>query len=242
MTPEQKRQAQRREFLRSHGFPLAAGTVAVGGLAVAIAIFLADDRQPPIRKAPDLTVVTLVEPPPPPPPPEVVEPEMVEQPEVVEPEIEHEEITEEPPEPSDEPPAEVASDEPPLGPLGLDAVAEGPGDAFNLAGRPGGNGLLGGGGGGGSRWGWYAYIVQQQLEQALRAHRRTRTARTQIEIRLWADESGRVTRVVLNPSTGNSAIDDAIKNEILAGLQLREPPPLDMPMPIVARVTARRPG
>ena len=124
MTPEQKRQAQRREFLRSHGFPLAAGTVAVGGLVVAITIFLMDDRQPPIRKAPDLTVVTLVEPPPPPPPPEVVEPEMVEQPEVVEPEIEQEEITEEPPEPSDEPPPEVASDEPPLGPLGLDAVAE----------------------------------------------------------------------------------------------------------------------
>ena len=32
-----------------------------------------------------------------------------------------------------------------------------------------------------------------------------------------------------------------IRNEVLIGLTLKEPPPADMPMPIVARLTARRP-
>ena len=34
----------------------------------------------------------------------------------------------------------------------------------------------------------------------------------------------------------------AIKDEVLAGLQLREPPPEDMPVPIVMRLNARRPN
>jgi hypothetical protein len=37
-------------------------------------------------------------------------------------------------------------------------------------------------------------------------------------------------------------MESAIKNEVMAGLQLREPPPKDMPLPIVLRLTAQRPG
>jgi periplasmic protein TonB len=32
------------------------------------------------------------------------------------------------------------------------------------------------------------------------------------------------------------------RNDVLGGLTLREPPPKDMPMPMVTRVTARRPS
>lgn len=244
MANDQKAGARRREFLRSHGFALATGAVAVAGLAVALAFFLTDKSPTVVRKPPELTIVTIVEPPPP--PQEIEQPEMVEQPEITEPEIEQEqpEPQDEPPpdQANDEPPPDLATEEPPTGPLGLDTVAEGPGDAFNLVGRPGGNGLLGSAGGGGSRWGWYAFIVQRQLEQALREHRRTRTAKTRIEIRLWVDDGGRITRVVLHPSTGNPEIDHAIENEVLMGLRLERPPPSDMPMPIVARLTATHPG
>lgn len=149
---------------------------------------------------------------------------------------------EKPPEPrlKDEPPPK-SPDAPAPGPLGLDAEAEGPGDSFGLAGTPGGSGLLGGGGGG-SRWGWYATIVQNQIEEALRSNRKTRNSRARVEVRLWADASGRVMRVAMVSSTGDAEIDRAIENEVLAGMLLKEPPPRDMPMPIVTRLTARRPG
>ncbi len=140
----------------------------------------------------------------------------------------------------DEPVKDAKNDEPP-GPLSLDAKAVGPGDLFNLGGKPGGN-PYGGGGGGGNRFGWYASIVQSQIEAALRANSRTRNAAMQVRVRLWADGTGHVSRVQLVSSTGDAELDGIIRNDVLGGLMLREPPPTDMPMPIVARVTARRPS
>jgi periplasmic protein TonB len=161
---------------------------------------------------------------------------MIEQPKMAEPEIKEEAPVEEP----KEAPPEDSSEPPPMGPLGLDQAPEGPGDQFNLAGNPGGRGFTGGGGGGGSRWGWYCTIIQQQIEAAMRANAKTRSISVQVEVRIWADASGRVQRVLLNPSTGDQSVDAAIRGEVLSGLVLREPPPRDMPMPIVARITARR--
>lgn len=83
-------------------------------------------------------------------------------------------------------------------------------------------------------------MVQQQLEAAIRANPKTRNSVMQVQVRVWADRTGRVNRIVLVASTGNQEIDDAIRNEALAGLVLREPPPEDMPMPIITRITARR--
>ncbi len=98
-----------------------------------------------------------------------------------------------------------------------------------------------GGGGGGSKWGWYAAIVTQQIDSALRANPKTRGMVVQTEIRLWADASGRITRVQLGASTGDPEIDAVIRDQVLGGIVLREPPPRDMPMPLVTRVTAHRP-
>jgi TonB family protein len=132
---------------------------------------------------------------------------------------------------------EAKKDEPPPAPLSLDAKATGPGDLFNLGGKPGGRGLLGGGGGGGSRWGYYASMVQTQIEAALRAHPKSRNAVGQVIVRIWSDASGRVSRV--QASSGDAEFDQVVR-EALAGLVLREPPPREMPMPIVTRVTERR--
>jgi outer membrane biosynthesis protein TonB len=142
--------------------------------------------------------------------------------------------------PKDAPPD--AKDDPLPGPLGLDDAGKGPGD---LLGRPGGRGLIGGGGGGGgggSRWGWYASIVQAQIEAALRANERTRHAVMRIQVRLWPDATGRINRVQLVSSTGNNELDAVIRDQVLSGMTLREPPPKDMPMPIITRVIAQTPS
>ena len=55
-------------------------------------------------------------------------------------------------------------------------------------------------------------------------------------------EGLRVTRASLVSSTGDPAVDAAIKADVLTGLQLDAPPPEGMPLPIVMRLTARRPN
>lgn len=229
----------KQSFLRRHGLALGAGVAALSAIAVVVVIFSGDDT-PATRRVQELTIVNIIPPPPPPPPPPEVqpapEPEMIEQPEMVEPEVKVEAEAEEP---KDAPPDE-ANDEPPPGPLGMDDAGEGPGDLFNLAGRPGGRDITSGGGGGGSRWGWYASIVQQQIESAIRANPKTRNIVLQVQVRLWADGTGRVVRVQLVSSSGSADMDAVIRGEVLSGLTLRQPPPADMPMPMVARITARK--
>ena len=216
----------------------AALAVIAGLFGVAVFFLVGHDDMPPPRQVRELTVVNIVPPPPPPPPPPPMpEQKMVEQPKMAEPEFKEEKPVDKP---KDEPVKDAKNDEPP-GPLSLDAKAVGPGDLFNLGSKVGGS-PYGGGGGGGSRWGWYASIVQAQIETALRANSRTRNATMQVQVRLWADASGRVNRIQLVSSTGDAELDAVIRNDVLGSLVLREPPPKDMPMPMVTRVTARRPS
>jgi protein TonB len=225
-----------RPSARRYLLMFGTGGIVIAVLAVGVFFMLSGDKEPP-RKVQELTVVTLVPPPPPPPPPP---PEQKQEEQVVEQTPVKQEIIEEKPVhiPKDAPPDQ--SDEPLPGPPGLDDAGQGPGE---LLGRPGGKGFLGGGGGGGggSRWGWYASIVQSQIEAALRANEKTRHAVLQIRIRLWSDAVGRISRVQLVSSTGDSALDAVLRDQVLTGLQLREPPPKDMPMPINLRVIARKP-
>jgi len=232
--PTAYRPTGRHASLYRYGATLLA---IVGFVGVAIFLLRGHDDMPPPRLVRELTVVNIVPPPPPPPPPPMPEQKMVEQPKMAEPEFKEEKPVDKP---KDEPVKDAKNDEPP-GPLSLDAKAVGPGDLFNLGSKVGGN-PYGGGGGGGSRWGWYASIVQAQIEAALRANSRTRNATMQVQIRLWADGSGRVNRVQLVSSTGDAELDAAIRNDVLGSIVLREPPPKDMPMPMVTRVTARRPS
>ena len=223
----------RTPYLRYGGAVAVIALVLGGG-----AYFMTNhDDMPPPRQVRELTIVNVVPPPPPPPPPpqKLPEQKMIEQPKMAEQEFKEDKPVEKP---KDEPPKDAKNDEPP-GPLSLDAKAAGPGDLFNLGGKPGGNPY--GGGGGGSRWGWYASIVQSQIEAALRSNDRTRNAVMQIQVRLWADGSGHVSRVQVS-STGDSELDSIIRNQVFSSLVLREPPPKDMPMPMIARVSARRPS
>lgn len=193
---------------------------------------------PPAPKPAPVKVVTLQppppKPPPPPPPPKAEpppqEPKMVEQTPINEPE----EKPEEPPPVEDAPP-----------PIATGIQGDGPPDGFGLAARGSGIGasgsrVLGGSKRSSSRWGWYAGKVQTSLAEALRRHPKVRDAVINARVRVWPDAQGRITRVRLAGSIGNEALDAAI-TEALTGVQLPEPPPADMPTPIVLRVNARRP-
>ena len=157
-------------------------------------------------------------PPPPPPPPEQMKEEMIKQ----------EEEKEEEPDPT---------------PVESTAIKGPPGGGPSLAQARPGNFFAKRGDGGKTKWGWYASQVQTRIGDAMRKNPRTRKASARIEVRIWADAAtGRVTRAALVSSTGDTAMDAAIRDEVLTGLQLDQPPPEGMPMPIVMRVTARRPN
>ncbi|MCB1235820.1 MAG: TonB C-terminal domain-containing protein [Verrucomicrobiae bacterium] len=186
-----------------------------------------------------VNIMPPMPPPPPPPPPtppkDEPEPEPVEQEEAFVPETAPDMA---------EPEPEAAPDPAPEA-LGTNIQGDGPPDGFGLR-AGGGNGTLGGkriggtGGRKGSKFGWYAARVQNSVAGALRANKRTRTASMSIEVKIWADDIGRVTRAQLVSSTGDSGLDRVLRDEVLANVRLSEPPPDDMPMPINLRITARR--
>ena len=223
--------AEERGFLQRFGFALGI----LGVLVVGVVIFVGQSfgrSGPPRHKLPEVEMVKIVStpppaPPPPPPPPKLVEDKMVEQ---------------APVDDSEAKPEENAA--PPAADLGTGIKGTGGPDAFGLSGNRNG-GAIGGTGAAraaASRWGWYAGEVQAAVSEALRKHPRTRDASFRIEARIWPDLTGRVTRAQLVRSTGDAKVDETIRHEVLVGLQLKDAPPDGMPLPIVMRLTARRPN
>ena len=145
---------------------------------------------------------------------------------------------------ADEPPPEAPSaPEEPSADIGT-GLTGGDGNGFGLtSGGGNGNGRRGsiGGGVNASKYGWYAAKVQSSIRDALSRNPSTRSATMTLQIRIWPDSNGRIIRAQLVGSSGNSAVDQAIKNNVLAGLQLPQAPPADMPTPIVLRISARKP-
>jgi TonB family protein len=95
------------------------------------------------------------------------------------------------------------------------------------------------GGEGGNRFGWYYAQLATQIEDAFRRQKQLTAASARVDLRVWVDPDGRISKVQLIRSTGDPRVDEAIQSVV--GLHLREPPPRDIPMPMVARLTARRP-
>lgn len=215
--------------------------IIIGGIAFAGGGYMYFNYKPskaaPKKKLDMVMVMPVIPPPPPPPPP----PPKKEEPP---PEEEKEEkMIEQEPEPTPDKPEDKPADEPKDEPLGT-ALTGGDGSSGLGAGSgSGGRGMIGGNGGrkGATRWGWYAGQVQNRISEALRSNKVTRNASATITVRIWPDATGRINKVTLGSSTGNTAVDDAIKNEVLTGLVLNEPPPSDMPLPINLRISARQP-
>jgi TonB family protein len=142
----------------------------------------------------------------------------------------------------DEPPPEEAPPEaPPSEDLSTGITGNGPDMGLSASGGGSGRGIgTTNNRRGGSRFGWYAAKVQSTISDALRRNSFTRNAILSIQVRVWADASGRITRAQLVGSSGNAAVDTALKDQILTGLQLPQAPPVGMPMPINLRITARK--
>jgi TonB family protein len=194
------------------------------------------------QRPPVTTVMKVVLPPPPPPPPQPQRPpppttqKMIEQPKVVTPQ---QAKTDQPKQaaPKSAGPAKAAG--PPGNPLTADAapganpygLSAGNGDGDTI----GGGG--GGGGGGGSRFGYYAGLIQSQVQSALQRDEKTRTGRYGVLVRLWLNASGHVTRAQIANSTADAATDQAI-SRVLDQVSVGEAPPQDMPQPISVRIGA----
>jgi len=207
-----------QSFFKRFRIAIVATAVVIVGIVVVAKLASGGGSS----KRDTLTLVSLAPPPPPPvmtpPPPPPPEEQKIEEPMV------KEEAPKEAP-PKDEPP------------LGTGIKGEG-GDNFGL-GSGTGNGRIGGGGDG-SKWGWYASQVQSRIQQALQQHRKTRVASMSINVRIWPGANGRISRAQLAGSTGDPSLDSTLRDEVLSGLQLPEPP-AGMPAPITLRVTAKRP-
>jgi protein TonB len=222
-------------FVRQHGAAFAAAATLIVLLLIALVFFLSNRNQAPVRQVENITIIAVQPPkpvPPPPPPPQ----QMIQQPKITTP-------IEKPTEAA--PPTKVATPKaaaPAVTPLGTSIHSNAAPDSFNLSGNTGGDGLLGGGGGegGSGAWSYYASLLQSQLNQALHANKKTTNASFQVTARVWLDNTGFVTRVVVAPS-GNDIVDAAIRNEVLAGMRFSEPPPAGMPMPIVMSLTGQPP-
>ncbi len=203
-------------FLQRHRVKIGAAVLALAALV----IFLATRHgSSPEAKREVIRPTMIVIPPTPPPPPVKVPPppkEMEKQVPV--------ENSESKPETPDNQPKSPA-------PAGPATLGNGP-SSWKL-----GSGS-GDGDGGGSRWGWYASSVQNTVAQALRENRTTHHASIGLTARIWPDLTGRVTRAELVGTTGNPALDAAIRDEVLVGLVLPEPPPAGMKMPINMRIAA----
>jgi protein TonB len=218
----------RRGFLRRHGVSIAISALLLGA-AVVLGPRLSGDNGGPPPKAPELALVAVRPLPPPPPPPPVEQPKMEEE--------KPEEVL-----PEEAPPEAAPPDEPPH--LGTNIKGDGPPDGYGLGskGNGGGNGRGGIGGSARSRWTTYAGQARGRIVEALRNNRATRKADLNLSIRIWPDDTGRITRAQLVSSTGDPSLDRALRDEVLTGLRLDAPPPDEMPRPITFKLTARRPN
>lgn len=239
--------------VRDHGVSVAIGLALLALVALGVRWVTGQRAAPPPRKAMQFTMVKVQPPPPParpPPPPVAPPPKEIEPEQTTRVELKATDI----PPPDAPPPSNTPPGAPAAGPLALAAEGTGPGDAFNLAGRPGGRGLLSGGGlgdgsGGGelggaggsaaARYGWYYDKIKGDIEKALRRSKKLSRASTRVEIRISADGSGHLSRVELLRSTGDPGQDEAIRS--LLGIEVSHAPPGDVPMPFILRFTARRP-
>jgi hypothetical protein len=187
----------------------------------------------PKKRVVEVMALKLVPPPPPPPPkeePPPPPPKMVEQ--KIEP----------PPTPDDKPKDDAP---PPDAPLALDAQGSAGSDAFGLGAKPGGQALqlgqtIGGGGGGtgGNGFGHYASLMQDQISKRLRDDEKLNSNKFRATIRVWLSSIGKVDKVQVLRTTGDTQIDTLIEQAIGTMPPLPESPPKEMPQPVIVRVGA----
>jgi protein TonB len=200
--------------------PLLGG-VAIVAIVVLGLIWLIRSMQekPDGPKRQVAQVVKLIRPPPPPPEPPPPPPEeKIEEP-----------LPQETPE--ETPPDEAA----PAEQLGLDAEGVAGSDGFGLAARKGGREL----GLGGAAFGWYTGRLKDAILDMLSEDERIRRKKYQLTVSVWVGGDGKVERIKLDSTTGDREVDDAIERRFQGMQQMADPPPLEMPQPVILRIVSR---
>jgi periplasmic protein TonB len=209
-------------FLKRNWLALTVGVlVLAGGTSAAIA--LSSKGGAGSRKAQDSSIVQIQLPPPvvlpPPPPPPPMEEEM----------IQHEdEVKEEAPAEDTAPSTGIVSNGPPDG-YGM--RSKGGAGKRNMIGR---RSTV-------STWAPYAGQAASRIADAMRRHNKLKHSTMSITAKVWIDGTGRITRATTQ-STGDAALDAALRDDVLNGMQLSGPPPEGMKMPVNLKLSARRPG
>lgn len=217
-----------RGSLRQRSFAILAIFIAFG--LIAYGIKFAMGITPPAKKSQSMQVVPVqLPPPPPPPPPKQEEPPPDDR--MIEAEPDMDEETDR---------AEAAPDN---SALGTGIVGDGPPDAFGLS-AGGGRGFFGSRSPAqrDRRWARFSSSMQSSITEAVRRHPTLRQASLSAEVRVWADPTGQITRAhVSMRDQVDPELKAILRDEVLTGLRLQSAPPEDMPMPVVMRLTARRP-
>lgn len=209
-----------KRSLRSR-LPLIGGLLFMaaftGGVIWLVVGFINDSGKPEQAR---IQTISLVKPPPPPPPKEKPpEPEKIEKQKE---EVKIDQPKEQPPEAAPPPPGGI-----PDGPAG--------GMATDLA-RGSGIGI--GGGGTGDRNSWYGQRIARQMEDELKRAKSLQGKDYRIVALLWFNAGGAVTQVRIDNGSGNAAVDEILRSEILR-MTLRDPLPADIPQPVKLRVVSR---
>ena len=173
------------------------------------------------RKPPVVTLLPDKPPPPPPPPKEEKKPEPPK---------------ENPKDVKMEPPKEAlqqAQNEP----LKMEGAAGDGDSAFGsgTVGREYAGGAIGGTG----MQGMYAGRLQRHLQEQLSRNRKLKESDYRVTVRVWLRRDGSVEKADLAQSTGNSGLDELLREALLQVAAMREAPPENMPQPIRIRITAR---
>lgn len=173
------------------------------------------------RKPPVVTLLPDKPPPPPPPPKEEKKPE---------PPKENKDVKIEPPKEAPQP----AQNEP----LKMEGAA-GDGDSAFGAGTVGREYAGGNIGATGAAQGMYAGRLQRHLQEQLSRNRKLKESDYRVTVRVWLRRDGSVEKADLAQSTGNSGLDELLREALLQVAAMREAPPDNMPQPIRIRITAR---
>lgn len=182
-------------------------------------------------------VTTVIPLPPPPPPPKVKPPPEKVQEEVKTP-VDKPTVAPKPadaPKPTDNQPKQMT----------MNAPAQAGTDSFNI-GAGDGSGMAGSGGGGGFGGTAYAHYIGNLLQQATENSRRVQDAgggaRFNIDLNIWMEPSGRITKVTVAQSTGDPKLDDAVVAALEALGKVDEPPPPSTQYPRLVKLHGRQPN
>lgn len=187
------------------------------------------------REEPKIPMLIPLPPPPPPPPPQPPKPPEPEK--VVQPQPQPDLKPAEQPKPDQKAPT-PANDL--AKPMQMNTESQAGSDAFNIGAGSGGG--MSGSGGGGLGNATYGQYLSQAFQRALSEDDTIRLLTYRLEVNLWLNEAGQVTRVELVKSSGEGDTDAKVVAALRKVPALEHKPPKSLSLPVLMSLQGRRPN